>query len=337
MNTQPSAARARPSRAVRAEAALWLARLRSPERNADAEQGFRLWLDARPEHASAFELATELWERSAAVRRHPHEQAMSWVGPGYRGGRRMLAAAAVLAAIAVGATAWYLQRDVVTTSIGEQRTLTLEDGSRLFLNTDTRAVVQYNARERRIRLDKGEALFEVAKQTARPFIVSAGVARVEALGTSFVVRRDAQQLAVTLVEGKVSVAAMSDDEAALQLSKSRILSPGERLTMLARHQPTVDRPVLDKLTAWQRGQVAFDNVPLSDAVAEMNRYSAVQLAIEQPAAARVLIGGVFRTGDADSFAEAMAATYRLRIIEEDNKIVLSGAPEAPPRSAQLPR
>jgi transmembrane sensor len=247
------------------------------------------------------------------------------------------ALAATLAVVTIGILVWYLQRDSVTTAIGEQRTITLDDGSRIFLNTDTRAVVQYSSGERRIRLDKGEALFEVAKQAGRPFIVAAGMARIEALGTSFVVRRDPQRLAVTLVDGKVSVASMETGEQTPPLEQARILSPGERLTIARRGAPILDAPRLDKLTAWQQGQIAFDSVPLADAVAEMNRYGATKLFIERPEAAGIHIGGIFRTGDAVSFAAAMVETYQLKAVEERGRIILAGAPKTPGISKRRPK
>jgi transmembrane sensor len=87
--------------------------------------------------------------------------------------------------------------------------------------------------------------------------------------------------------------------------------------------PRRDRPELEKVLAWQRGQVAFDDVPLADAIAEMNRYSTTRLVVEQPEAAAIRVGGVFRAGDAASFAQAIAATYRLAIREGDDTITLA--------------
>jgi transmembrane sensor len=331
-----SLARASPSAAIRAEAALWLAHLRGPQRDADVERGFRLWLEAKPEHATAFELATEIWERTGAVQRHQHERNLKWPKPQSGPVIHMAAMVATLAAIAVAAAVWYSQRGSVTTAVGEQRTITLDDGSRIYLNTDTRAVVQYSSGERLIRLDRGEAIFQVAKDADRPFIVAAGMAQVEALGTSFVVRRDQRQLSVTLVEGKVSIVRTENSKRVSHLDPPRILRPGERLTLGAHRAPILDAPVLDKMTAWQRGQVAFDSILLADAVAEMNRYSATKLMIERPEAAAVAIGGIFRAGDAASFAQAMAETYRLKVLEEPGRITLSGTPQIPALSNQRP-
>jgi transmembrane sensor len=102
----------------------------------------------------------------------------------------------------------YLNRDntAFTTGVGEQRMITLQDGSRIYLNSDTRLTVRLDKNRRLVRLAGGEALFDVAKNPSRPFIVDAGEMQVRAVGTEFVVRRDPHELAVTLVEGTVRIA-----------------------------------------------------------------------------------------------------------------------------------
>ena len=109
-------------------------------------------------------------------------------------------------------------------------------------------------------------------------------------------------------------------------SNEIVLSPGQRLTFVARELPKLDRPVLEKVTAWQRGQVILDHTPLNDAVAEMNRYSDVQLKIEEPETERAQVTGIFRIGDSESFAQAVAETYRLKVVDHGGEIVISGVP-----------
>ncbi len=327
----------RPAREVCAEAAAWLTNLQDPDRTADVEKGFRLWLAERPDHAVAFEMATETWERAARLYRRPAERVARWERPGFHiSFTRATMAMAAVAALAVLGTALYFRSGAVTTDIGEQRTLTLQDGTRVFLNTGTRVVVDYDKHQRHLHLESGEALFEVARDTPnRPFVVTAADRRITALATSFVVRRDEQRLSVTLVDGRVAVAptavaqADPDHEASDSRERPLILTPGQRLTFTGQRPPSLDTPVLDKVTAWQRGQVAFDNTPLSDAIEELNRYSAVKLAIEQPQTARVRVSGVFRAGDNLSFARAMAETYRLQHVESSNRIMLAGVAVMP--------
>lgn len=322
----PDMSKPHPGLGRRAEAAAWLARLHGPQRAANVDRGFQRWLQAHPENVRAFALLTERLEaverlRTRALprawRKAPRTTRVAWP----------LAAgvAAALGLVAAGAFA-YLRYAGVGTAVGEQRTLTLEDGTRVYLNTSTRVRVHYDEGQRRIELVTGEALFDVAKESHRPFVVAAGDRDITALGTIFLVQREAQEISVTLVEGKVAVAANAGAERGVALAKLAVLAPGERLTISARKPPRVDHPALEKVAAWRQGQVALENVPLARAVAEMNRYSTVRLVVESPGAAAAPVGGFFRMGDSASFARAVADTYGLQVIERDDEIVLVGEP-----------
>lgn len=310
---------------MRTQAAAWLARLHGPNRTPQAESGFRRWLQADPRHGAAFELVTEVWDKAGGVRR-PLPRTIG------RTSLRWLPAASAVAAtvlLSVLGTLLYMRDGAVETAIGEQRNLTLEDGSRIFLNTATRVEVQYDERARRIRLQQGEALFEVAPRSGRPFIVAAGDREVVALGTAFVVRKDPGRLAVTLVEGKVKV--VPSDARPVG---DPVMIPGQRLIFSAGTAPRMDLPAIDKVIAWRQGQVVLDDAPLAEAIAEMNRYSTVALSIERPEAAHIRISGVFRAGDSGNFAKAVAATYRLTVIEGPRQLILAGAPQ--PASEEAP-
>lgn len=319
----PGAQRQGRSRAVlTAEAGAWLARLHGPNRTREVEEGFHAWVSENPEHAAAFEHMTDTWEKAARLRRRPLEHVASWELPGFRisFSRAALATMAV-AVLAVIGTLFYLHSDAVATAVGEQRILTLDDGSRVYLNTATRAVVHYDEAFRRVELDKGEALFEVAKRPDWPFIVVAGGRQIKALGTSFIVRRDDENLAVTLVDGQVTVSPPPTPGSSD--AKIFTLSPGQRLTLSDSRAPRLDRPALDKMIAWQRGQVALDNLPLADAVAEMNRYSRTQLIVDSLQAASIRVSGIFRSGDSTNFADAVSKTYGLTVVKEPRRIILT--------------
>jgi len=316
--------------ALRAEAAAWLARLHGPNRTQDVEAGFRAWMNESPDHAAAFEHMTDTWEKAARLRRRPTEYLASWEWPGIRVSfSRAVMAAAAVAVVTIIGTILYLHNDAIATSIGEQRILTLEEGSRVYLNTDTQVKVHYDKSVRRVELEKGEALFEVAKRPDWPFIVTAGDRQIRALGTSFIVRREEHDLAVTLVEGKVTVSpAIAEEDrrtpAAAPLVKGDVytLTPGQRLTFHS-HAPRVDHPALDKLTAWQRGQVVLDNQLLEDSAAEMNRYSRTKLVVQSSRAAEIHISGIFRSGDSLNFAMAISKTYGLEVIDTPGEIILA--------------
>jgi transmembrane sensor len=329
-----------PSAAACADAAAWIARLHGEARTPNVEAGFQHWLAASAEHRAAFEMANDIW---VGVERLPKSPAL----PAARRSQidfasaRVLAACAALLLLFLGG-GFYWWDPGLATRAGEQRTLSLEDGTRVSLNTASRIHVSYTRDLRRVELDEGEAVFEVAKHADWPFVVIAGGQQVVARGTTFVVRRDDERIAVTLVEGKVTVVPAGEEVAAAaapapQPSTSRpvstddakdhfTLSPGQRVTFAGHAAPKFDQPSVEGVTAWQRGQVVLDHTPLADAVAEMNRYSEIKLKIEDPAARRAEVTGIFRTGDSEYFAQAVSETYHLRVASRGREIMLSGTP-----------
>lgn len=306
-----------PSREVLAEAAAWLARLQRPRRTSQDDAGFRQWLAEHPSHERAWSMASDMWENAQRLSLNMSPAQSKPV----RWQPRVWSAIAALLVVAVCVA--YLRDPVINTEIGEQRIVMLEDGTRLSLNTDTRVQVKMTSDVRRIRLLSGEALFEVAKRPAWPFVVEVGERTITALGTAFVVRKDEQRVAVTLVEGKIAIdAAGQRQHADVPLMSS--LLPGERMTFAADREPQRDKPPLESVVAWQKGQAIFDNTRLADAVAEMNRYNGVlPLAVADAAASELPVSGIFRLGDSVSFARAVAFNYGLRITEDGTHVVLS--------------
>lgn len=307
--------------AARAEAAAWMARLRGPQRTQEVERGFRRWLQASREHEQAFEALSERLEVVERLRTKTLPQ--HWCQPTAVQRPRWtqaVAAAALIAAVMLGAL-FYPHLRAISTEVGEQRTLVLEDGSRIYLNTSSKVRVDYDERHRRIELSRGEALFEVAKDKKRPFVVVAGDRQVKALGTTFVVRQDANALAITLVEGQVEVASVLAENA--ERETPTLLTPGQRITLKSDAPPVLDVPAIEKVTAWRQGQVAFDDVTLAEAIHEMNRYSSVKLMVKEPKAGAVRVGGYFRMGDSASFARAVAQNYGFQVIEREGQILIS--------------
>jgi transmembrane sensor len=299
---------------LNAEASAWLARLHGPHGD-DAEGALQDWLKADPAHQEAFERATELWEilpGAAAVDEEPPRSVSRRFVP--------LAIAASLAVLAgAGAMTVYLNQPVTyDTRTGEQRMATLDDGSRIALNTDSHLTVNFDRTERQVSLDRGEAIFDVAHDAARPFVVSAGDERIKALGTSFVVRRDGERVRVTLLSGKVEVVRIGERPRLLA-----ILAPGERVSATPDTVPVLDRPALESVTAWRRGELRFRDTPLSEAVAEVNRYGKQRVIVNDARLAALPISGVFATDDPAEFAAAVAQLHGLRVQREDEAVLLT--------------
>lgn len=329
MNTQQSA-REIPLSIV-SDASAWLVRLSGPLKTAATEEGFQNWLKEDPRHGAAFRLVSAEWDEADRLKRFTDvtiqaPRLRNQTKPPVRKistAARFAALAAAIAILLIGGIYFqYLRAPGIDAGINELRVITLEDGSRIHLNTRTRVSVAYDAVERRVRLESGEALFEVAKQPQRPFIVEAGGRAVKALGTTFLVRRQAEQLSVTLMEGKVEV---STARKGANVSMTPImLAPGQRVVLAEQLPPKLDRPQVSQLLAWQQGKVVIDSLPLATAIAEMNRYSQVTLVLAQAQPDDLLVSGVFTAGQSLSFARAMSQSYGLRVVEHGESIELTG-------------
>lgn len=344
------------TREIAAEAAIWIARLHGPGRSRHVERACLAWQARSPAHRLAFERCTDLWMDVAGVDRaavalaaaSAPEQGLPPGEPPKRAGEgtgwrlRPRALASALVATVALPTVLVLQswRDIDTyaTGLGEQRLVVLGDGSRMSLNTATRVKVELGPNQRRVSVEGGEAFFEVAKDANRPFVVQAAGTEVRATGTAFVVRLlprapgAVESLDVTLVEGQVVVR-----EAGPRMPGAAppvVMAAGERLRLsgsqteqgwaasnAAPAQPQRDRPRLDQVLAWKRGEAVFDNASLPEALAEMNRYSTTPI-VADPSLAALRISGLYRTGDNAGFARAVAALHGLTVREQPERLVL---------------
>jgi transmembrane sensor len=315
------------TRRIRKQAAGWVTELHGPGRNAALEAKVRLWIAEDPRHAAAFELATDAWQDSGHF--HSHRPALDSL---IRSRARPRATVPALAGMgilcaAIVAAVYFLRDDTLKTGPAEQRTVQLSDGTEIALNANTRVIVRYDKQVRKVILINGEALFTVIKHQPRPFIVVIGGRKVVAVGTSFLVRRDdpsGSAFAVTLVEGSVAIEPISWPNVlpATSVTGLKLLNPGERLRFKDDSEKE-DSPSIDQVTAWQKGQLIFDDTSLGEAAAEFNRYGTQKLTIDDPRLGKLRVGGVFRIGDPSSFAHAMATAYHLRVIEDERSIVLT--------------
>ena len=314
-----------PSRAARAAAALWLARLhRDPPEPGDAT-AFRAWLDEHPDHRPAFEAATRSWDMAGGLRElYPPRRAAPAIGR-----RRLLQAAALVAVIGGGVGAWRgAMAGVYETGLGEQRRVELEDGSALLLDTDTRLRVRIDDTARRVDLTRGRVNCRIAEDALRPFVVDAGTQKVVASGSVMDVRREAEQVSVLCLQGSAEIVAAPAEPV-------QRLSVGQRLNASASRPATIDQPdQLASLTAWQNGQAIFDNSTLADAVREMNRYGRVRLDLADARLAKLRISGTYHVGDPAAFAQSAAKLLPVRIDRQGDSIRLVADPDRyfPPKA-----
>jgi transmembrane sensor len=318
---------------VKAEAAAWLAILGSPHRSPQLEERFGRWLSESEPHRIAWERVSDAWELSGGLARRiaPREEGADRAPRG----RPLLALVSALLLLSAMVTSgiFLARRGIVSTGVGERREISLQDGTRITLNTSTRVVVRYDAGARRVRLERGEALFEVKRDPRWPFVVTASGHEILALGTAFEVRRyGAKKVAVTLVEGRISVAPAGAGVRPSPRDVTVIADPGQRLTFAPHQAPRLDRPVLEQVIAWQSGEVVFDHTRLAEAASEMNRYSDIRIVVTGPDVAALEVSGLFQAGDSAQFAAGVAATFGLRVRNVGRRIfLLRGAPADPVR------
>jgi transmembrane sensor len=216
-----------------------------------------------------------------------------------------------------------------STGIGGFQRIVLEDQSAIELNTNSEVRVALSPQLRKVELVRGEASFEVAHDTSRPFVVSAGHTAVRAVGTKFDVQRLENSVEVTVDEGKVAIGSPSLLEMKVDVLQTTLpqltagqsaLASGSGVTL----KELPKREMARKL-AWQNQMLVFDGDTLADVVAQFNRYNARQLIITDPTLATLQIGGYFRPTNLDAFTNALQSDFGIRVDTDDNRIKLAAA------------
>jgi transmembrane sensor len=315
--------------AIDDQASAFVARLQGEIGEAE-RQAIYTWVAADPHHAVAFARMEAAWEAGARLRAcppplesEPVRQAAPAPPPPSR--RMMIGGLVAASVVAAAATAtWRYARDVelYRTRLGERRIVTLSDGSRVHLNTASTIEVAMEKHRRRIHLVKGEALFEVAHDTTRPFLVEAGSARLRAVGTAFNVRIRDTLVELTVTEGVVAVAQTGGP---VRAAGAPHIAAGDGAVIRSDAvAPTVLNPdLLRQRTAWQDGVIELDGETLPQAVEEFNRYRQRPIIVGDPRLANLRVGGRFEVDEADKFLTALEGSFAVNAITAaDGSILL---------------
>lgn len=220
--------------------------------------------------------------------------------------------------------AWFalgLRGDVIESKLAERRQVMLEDGTVVQLEPETRLRVQFDDQLRRVELEHGRALFRVARNPQRPFLVSAEQTSVRAVGTAFGVESGSRGVVVTVAEGKVAVI----DSPKAQASRAEIfLTAGQQVTVQDSGAVAPVRVVdTTRALAWAQGQLVFENDTLADVVREFNRYNRVQLSITDAQLAARKVSGVFEATDSETLlAFIRESGSDISITRSDARIVI---------------
>jgi transmembrane sensor len=359
------------------EASEWFVECRAGDLDDKTRKAFDTWLRKSPEHMSAYLELSAIWNEGRLLDPQgkfdqntliaeavaDHDNVIGWSGtrndfdvpaaalapvPAQHEHRRFSRwrFAAIAASLALAATAalFYvqtLQAPTYATAVGEQRSLALMDGSTVELNSRSKLVVRYTAQGRNVELLQGQALFRVAKDTSRPFIVKTGATLVRAVGTEFDVYQKRDGTVVTVVEGRVAIvtdhALPWPDAASSATDESRrsnlefptvpkgqigniLVAAGEQLTVTPKLIQIAEHPNIATATAWTQRQLVFESASLADVADEFNRYNDRQLIVADPKLETFHVSGVFSSTDPASLIRFLRARPELKILETESQI-----------------
>ena len=327
------------ARQIEAEACAWIAQLDGSEPSPEDLSAFQEWMQRSKQHREEIRRLSVLWSdlnilTELAVpmkkRRHP------WLGlPNVK----FFAFAATIL-VGLAATALVLRSHNLAptpadgpyfaTAVGERKPVVLSDGSKVLLNTDSRIQIAYSGAQRAVHLLRGEAYFEVAHNSDRPFLVYAGANVVRAVGTSFSVHVQKRDVAVVVTEGTVELSSITSTGAAE--TSSRI---GARVIPLAAlkagQSAVVDQQIeairtvqpaeVTRKLSWREGVLSFSGESLEQVVNEVSRYTHMTIVISDPSIRNVAIGGYFKAGDTEAMFEALETSFGVRVNRVNDKLV----------------
>lgn len=319
-------------------AAAWVARCDRGLTPAQQDE-FLQWLAADPRHGDRLarhqrgwnQLARlALWRPEHAAEPNPDVLAPPPPAARWRAARLLRwAVPLTLAAAAAVAFGLFFPRrtappsEVAATEPGYRQQV-LDDGTLVELNHGAQFTVAYSPHERRVRLVRGEALFTVAHNPVRPFIVAAGGVTVRAVGTAFNVRLGADDVGVLVTEGRVQI-----DRPAQPLAEPALLMAGEHLILPFVGEPPAAVPIsreeIERALIWQPRLLEFSSTPLAEVAAEFNRRNRVQLVIADEALRALPIGASFRSDNIDGFVRLLEASFGVEVERSAGTITLRRA------------
>jgi transmembrane sensor len=306
-------------------AAAWILG-RSSGAGADIDEAqFQAWLSASVGNRVAYYRLNAAWKAAAGLD-GPQPAAAAGApaqpAPRVQPRRHVAMAAGVLLALAAGLGAWWVgarQGTVHATVVGGLLSVPLEDGSLLTLNTDSEVRVRMDSGERRVLLARGEAFFQVAKDSRRPFVVDAGAGQVTAVGTAFSVRRSDAGTRVVVSEGAVRVQFLAAPDAVPEpLHAGQALrAAGADISVQA-----LGADEIDKSLSWRSGLIVLRETSIAEAVAEFNRYNTRKIVVADADVAGLEVGGVFRATDVDAFLRLLEGAFPVRVVDQQGQFLL---------------
>ena len=319
--------------AIKHEAALWVMRLDSHSLTSEERAELTSWLNRSPIHRATMEQMAAVWGAADLLDEYnvidplENEVPRIW-SPSRRISALGAIAASVLIAFIIAVTQFGpdsgpIQKETFRTTVGEQKTVTLIDGSTMILNTNTAAEVSID-RGRMVRLLSGEAHFDVAKEPERPFRVYAAKGLIEAVGTAFSVHIRGDDVEVIVTDGIVEVFSQRD-RTQTQAGQLAVDSVPEYRSLAAlavneiavidkeiERRERLDSATLERKLMWRDGFLAFSGESLAEVVNEMSRYTDIQIEIEGASLSAMPIAGSFEAGNIQGMFDSLEKVFGIR-------------------------
>jgi len=331
--------------AVLDAAADWVVR-RDAGFAAGEEQALQAWLAADARHRAAWARLDSAWSAMDRPRRAgAADRVIREIGAriSRRRRRRLAGAIGGLAVAGLLGLFWRAERrpeaapsPAPTVVVTQPTRRVLPDGSVVELKDDAEIAVDFSGALRRVALRRGEALFRVAKNAQRPFVVRVGGLEVRAVGTEFSVEFGSDEIGVLVTEGRVAVNQAESGQNGQRVPAMTLafVDAGNRVTVrsgsLSAQPPRVvplSRSEMGERLAWLSARLEFSNTPLAEAVALMNRHNRLQFVIGDDSLAGLRLSGFIRADNAEAFAGFLEAGFPVKAERRGgNEIVLSRAP-----------
>jgi transmembrane sensor len=320
----------RTAETIENEAADWLAKLDGGDLTGQDRRDLTRFLSRGPEYVEALRSYAALWsDMDVLLNELPDLEADKTRKPvpAFLGSRPVFTALAAMFVVAIGLLLWTaipieqpqtMETSFHATGIGKQELETFSDGSTAHLNTNSVIEIEYSESARIVRLMRGEALFDVAHDPARPFVVFVGDNLVKAVGTKFVVRLTSESIIVTVSEGQVQLSKRNDAVApasATQEQEVILVSEGQEAEidekLAAPELKEIDADALDRKLSWTAGQLIFNDERLEQVILEISRYLPDRIIIDDPELRDIRINGRFEIGETDALLEAIEMAFDL--------------------------
>ncbi|MEM8659860.1 MAG: FecR domain-containing protein [Pseudomonadota bacterium] len=337
---------------LREQAHLWRMRLADPETAGQWQRDFDQWLAAHPDNLVAYTRAVTVWQALGSIDEQILEQEIAPISApiadldSNTGSLRRSAVANTyyaLAACLVVLVGWWAMTvfstspipaaRVYATETGEIRQFTLADGSLLTLAPDSRVTIRMEPEQRRAYLKHGEALFDVAGNSARPFEVAIGSLKVTVVGTVFEVRNSGGVSRVAVAEGKVIVTQRSPrDPVGISSTQQIEVMAGQRVVAANGSELSNPTPIEpEAISAWRNNRLVYENARLSELLDDANRYSKRPIVLDgiKPDVFRDTVTASFNSNDIDALLATLPALFPVELDLEDSERIVIRASAAP--------